>query len=278
MTADPLLTAAAERLAYATGQLLGAEDFAREQTYHRGRLALALRHLVGHGTVAGLRVRHSPAADGRPEELRVEPGVAIDRHGRLLELARPRCLDLARWYDAPEASHIGALERGFDAASGGVVADVFALFEPCPRAPAPRLAAGPFDATDAVGPGRILDSVRLELLTRAERPVASALPQALWPALARDDAAALADAVLDAWDPPADTATGALAPLAEHPPGLDPAAVFLARIVIAADPPAPDRRPPRRPDPPTVDNRVRPFVPPAGLLASVAGVALPPPA
>ena len=139
MTADPLLTAAAERLAYATGQLLGAEDFAREQTYHRGRLALALRHLVGHGTVAGLRVRHSPAADGRPEELRVEPGVAIDRHGRLLELARPRCLDLARWYDAPEASHIGALERGVDAASGGVVADVFALFEPCPRAPGPAL-------------------------------------------------------------------------------------------------------------------------------------------
>ena len=89
---DPLETAPlAERLAYFAGRLLGADDLSTEQTYHRGRLALALRALVGHGTVAGLRVT---AADGR---LHVAPGVAIDCLGRLIEVRTPLCLDLAGW-------------------------------------------------------------------------------------------------------------------------------------------------------------------------------------
>ena len=46
---------APERVNYATGVLLQAEDFRDEQTYHRGRLATALRHLVGFGTRRGPR-------------------------------------------------------------------------------------------------------------------------------------------------------------------------------------------------------------------------------
>ena len=89
---DPLETSPLpERLAYFAGRLLGPDDLGAEQTYHRGRLALALRALVGHGTVAGLRVT---AADGR---LHVAPGVAIDCLGRLIEVRTPLCLDLAGW-------------------------------------------------------------------------------------------------------------------------------------------------------------------------------------
>ena len=89
---DPLETSPlAERLAYFAGRLLGPDDLGAEQTYHRGRLALALRALVGHGTVAGLRVT---AADGR---VHVAPGVAIDCLGRLIEVRAPLCLDLAGW-------------------------------------------------------------------------------------------------------------------------------------------------------------------------------------
>src|SRR5215471_6750777 len=80
-----------ERVNYATGVMLDAEDFRDEQTYHRGRLATTLRHLVGFGTLAGLRVI-PPAANDAELELGVSPGVAIDRLGRLMELRAPQCI------------------------------------------------------------------------------------------------------------------------------------------------------------------------------------------
>ena len=89
LQSDPIEWGSApERVNYATGMLLQAEDFRDEQTYHRGRLATALRHLMGFGTIAGLAVR-SPAVEDNQLELRVEPGIAIDRYGRLIELGAP---------------------------------------------------------------------------------------------------------------------------------------------------------------------------------------------
>ncbi|MGB8167342.1 MAG: hypothetical protein WCF18_07600 [Chthoniobacteraceae bacterium] len=59
--ADPLLQkTTSERLHYATGELLGADDFRDEQTYHRRQLAHALLFLNGSGTLAGLRVVARP--------------------------------------------------------------------------------------------------------------------------------------------------------------------------------------------------------------------------
>ena len=56
-SADPLeQDAAPERVNYATGVLLDAQDFLDEQTYHRARLARALKYVVGMGTIAGLGV------------------------------------------------------------------------------------------------------------------------------------------------------------------------------------------------------------------------------
>jgi len=88
--ADPLETEPPpERVNYATGVLLDAQDFVDEQTYHRSRLAAALKALAGFGTIAGLRV--IPPAPGDAElELSVAPGLALDRFGRLIQIDAPQ--------------------------------------------------------------------------------------------------------------------------------------------------------------------------------------------
>ncbi|MGR3932376.1 hypothetical protein [Streptomyces sp. BRA346] len=48
------------RLRYFHGQMLGARDFQREQDYHREKLKLRLRALLGYGVVCGLYVEPAP--------------------------------------------------------------------------------------------------------------------------------------------------------------------------------------------------------------------------
>lgn len=176
-----------DRPAYATGMLLDARDFLDEQTYHRGRLARALMQVAGSGTLAGLRVWHQTAiASGeatRPEEIRVDPGLAVDRLGRLIELPRPACLGLPRWWEAEMArdggdslrqAAYGNLARFISAraASGlnlperAVVADVFIGFYACPRGLTPAFAQGPFDALNAVSTSRVRDAYELRMYLR----------------------------------------------------------------------------------------------------------------
>jgi len=233
--ADPLEAAPApERVNYATGVLLDAEDFRDEQTYHRGRLATALRHLVGFGTLAGLRV--IAPADGDTElELGVAPGVAIDRHGRLLELTAPQCIRLARWFDAETTPALRAAVHRAPriAVPVAVVVDVFISAMGCARGKTPAFATGPFDALDAIVPSRIAETVQLDLVARTEGPPAAIpVPTNSWPlpTATRDERLA---AVLGSWDGgTAGSADGMLDPLTEHVEGHDPAALFLARVMI----------------------------------------------
>jgi hypothetical protein len=172
--------------------LLDARDFADEQTYHRGRLASALALLGGSGTLAGLRVTHGAAVegpDGRPEEIRVEPGVAADRLGRLIEVPRRACLRLSHWFDAEAAKDGGDrlvraaytnVERFLSpraiAEAGtedrpalparAVIADVFVSFVACPTGLTPSFASGPFDALDAVATSRVRDAYELSAVAR----------------------------------------------------------------------------------------------------------------
>jgi hypothetical protein len=252
-----------ERVNYATGVLLQAEDFQDEQTYHRGRLAMALRHIAGFGTIAGLRVR-APEAGDNDLELRIEPGVALDRYGRLIELGEPYCIRLAHWFAAQETGKLRtAVHRapnvGFPVA---VVADVFLSAKDCARGMTPSVASGPFDALDALVPARLAEEPQLVLVLRAEAdPIPS--PTNHWPdaAASRDDKL---NAVLGSWDT---GLTGAgdeeLDPLAEQVAGTDLSAVLLARVAIpvqlAADAPS-SVRPAIDAARPSVDNRVRPFI------------------
>lgn len=273
--ADPLFARPpADRPSYATGMLLDAQDFTVEQTYHRGRLALALASLCGSGTVAGLRVGYRPAtggADARPEEIRVEPGLALDRLGRLTEVPRAACVRLGPWFDGEFAADGGdrlrraayrnlgrflsaraITEAGTDGRppvpARGVVADVFVRFVACPRGLTPSFAAGPFEALDAVATSRVRDAYELHLALREgldDRFDGLPLPGPDLAAITNptERRARLQDAILESYPAGGATDGAALAPLAEHPSGIDPTAVFLARVVIpvgATDPPARD--------------------------------------
>jgi len=265
--ADPLeQPLAPERVNYATGVLLQAEDFRDEQTYHRGRLATALRHLVGFGTIAGLAVR-APAAEDNELELHVEPGIALDRYGRLIELGEPFCIRLARWFEAQTSPDLrAAIQRKprtpLDVA---VVADIFLSAKDCGRGKTPSFASGPFDALDALVPARLAEQPQLELVLRAEGPPnAIPTPANAWPAPNASAEAKLA-AVLGSWDIglSGDLDEG-LEPLAEHVEGTELSAVLLARIaipaILAADAPSGTRPKLDLSKRTRVDNGIRPFI------------------
>ncbi|MCC9076848.1 hypothetical protein FKZ61_012090 [Litorilinea aerophila] len=282
------------RLFYATGILLDADDFTDEQTYHRGRLARALAYLHGHGTVAGLRVDWEAALapgedpdfpDGREEQLLVQPGLAIDRIGRLIELPRPACIRLDRWYQAQDAEALrqglhGTPVAGVTVGDGitideAVVVDLFVRFTVCEQGKTPAFAAGPYNALDAVMPSRLQDGYELELVIRTEAD--PPLPQPLWPDLAAvppaDRAGALRAAILQAWrEGTAFTDLGGLTPLPEHALGQDPTALFLARLLLPATAAASPAPPIRGTQPVQVGNDARPLVYPSGALARWLGL------
>lgn len=69
-----------ERPHFFTGKLLTAEDFQREQDYHRNKVRLHNRFLHGWGVVAGLRVSLDRG------DVIVTPGLALDCAGNELVL------------------------------------------------------------------------------------------------------------------------------------------------------------------------------------------------
>lgn len=292
--ADPLSTSALapDRLAYAIGTMLDASDFEAEQTYHRGRLARALWYLYGSGTIAGLRVIWQPARDAdHSDELHVEPGVAVDRIGRLVEVPRRACLRLQRWFDAQtDTATIESFRNNFSmtpdvvtrdtngritsihggaapVAASGVVADVYLRFVACERGKTPSFATGPFDALDAVQPSRLRDGYALELIPRRGT---LDLPDPRFPLVDEEDPVArarrLRDAALGAWREDQWTSTG-LPPEAGQIAGQDPTSLFLARVLIPATRTG-NARPQRTPATEVrVDNHTRAFTYAADALA-----------
>jgi hypothetical protein len=295
-TTDPLYVQPdARRPAYATGMLLDAQDFTEEQTYHRGRLARALAFLAGGGTLAGLQVRHVPTTADREEEILVEPGLAVDRLGRLVEVARPACLRLGRWFTALQAdpdalnlaSHDGlgrfVSQRLTDEAAPlparALVADVFIRFAACEVGLTPSFAQGPFDALNSVSTSRLRDAYELRLVPRPgldddynglPLPMGDAVvgnPGAS-PGLRRN---AVQDAVVVHGYGGVGHAgrSGGLGAMADLPALLgDRSAVFLARVFIPVNG---DTPPGRSGDPPLVDNWARRILPPVALLGQWAG-------
>lgn len=292
-----------DRVFYATGVLLDADDFLAEQTYHRGQLARALSHLHGSGTVAGLKVvwvkpsEDLNAPDAQQEEIRVEPGIAVDRLGRIIEVPRAACIRLKRWFDEQnEDDLVQALYAGDEAPLvnregvdgvvegtdqvAGIVADLFIRFVVCERGKTPAFASGPFDALDAVEPSRLRDGYEIKLFLRQEHraddPSSSLpMPEKIWPA----DSGHLHAAIFDAWhkatdrtEVPGAKGASALKPLREHTAGQDTSFVFLARVVLPAE--RVEARPQVRriEQDVRVDNHIRPFVYTATALARLSGL------
>lgn len=240
-----------DRLFYATGVLLDANDFQSEQLYHRSRLAQVLRYLGGSGTVAGLEVGWKRRIDpgqidpdepsgvvypnGREEEIQVQPGLAIDRLGRLIEVTRPHCFRLDRWFQQNPAS------LSVQAAPySGIVADVFLRFVVQERGRTPAFAAGSFDAVDAVTPSRLRDGYALHLLLRKEtaEQLPAKLPQDPWRSLATvpvaDRPAALHRLIFEGWQGTASRTLEGPDRLPEHASDQNPTDLFLARVILPA--------------------------------------------
>lgn len=288
-----------DRLFYATGVMLDAEDFEAEQLYHRGRLARALGYLFGSGTVAGLGVAWAPNRQddqNQPipgtDRVIVEPGMAIDRLGRIIELPRAACLRVQKWFDAQgdtvlsesfrtnitivgdQMTQVTTAEGGIEwtitagAAStvlDGVVVDVFIRFVACERGKTPAFASGPFDALDAVQPSRLRDGYELTLVPR--RVTNPDLPTPLprhTPSEASSRAERTAhaqDTVLAGWREHRDWTNDGLLRDPEQPATEDPTILFLARMVLPATVPAGTMRPVRTNNAPViVNNHLRRFV------------------
>lgn len=164
---------APERLNLSDGALLTEAHFRDEQLYHRGQVSRLALHLHGSGTVAGLDVRYDPVT-GTDIEVKVAPGLAIDRLGRMIELSYESCLNVALWMtqqgDTPETAAL--LQAGLRAAGGGlpehVIVDVYLSFHACARQPEPAFADANAETIDGVTASRIRDAGRLQMVIRPD--------------------------------------------------------------------------------------------------------------
>lgn len=70
-----------ERNRYFNGKLMTARDMQAEQEYHRARLHMISKHVLGTGLICGLNVKTVTERDERLYAS-IEPGLGLDRSGR----------------------------------------------------------------------------------------------------------------------------------------------------------------------------------------------------
>lgn len=251
-----------DRVFYATGVLLDANDFQAEQLYHRSRLARVLTYLNGCGTAAGLKVEClSPLnagqdpnfPNGREGQVIVHPGLAIDRLGRLIEILNRRCIRLKHWYDEKSKDPKKPLANSFHdrtpiTVNGnpttvtGVVLDLFLRFVTREKGRTPALVYGPYDALSAAVPSRLRDDFELFFIIRkpSDSPL---LPLPLNPWAGKTTPEQRHEAIYQAWsnsqvrqDDFQEVGLGA-DPNVEYITGQDRTSIFLARLTLAATAP-----------------------------------------
>jgi hypothetical protein len=261
-----------QRVAYRNGILLDASDFQQEQQYHRSRLALVLSQALGFGTIAGLKVEWFKAGSLRPEdnqprpeeELVVNPGLALDRAGRLIEVTPKQSLRLNRWFAYQIAQPDAALKPFTSGGDHFFIGDLFLGFSEWPQGLRPGFPEPASDATDALVPSRTNDGFSLQLVVRdcdpdTQLPKVPAKRFATAPA----NQAALLTAVYAAYEPQSPAADQ------EYPLNFaDKTAVFLARVRIPIEAPPADDSPLQRVagEDVIVDDADRPIVAPGDLL------------
>jgi hypothetical protein len=259
------------RVSYRNGMLLDSSDFMDEQGYHRGQLARTLLGLSGFGTIAGLKVSWFQAGSIRPldglprpdEELEIDPGLAVDRFGRLIEVRTAQCLRIANWFAYQATQTPAGIVPFVSGTARSLVADVFLNFADQDQGLRPAFPQPVLDASDAVVPSRTADGFLLTLEPRPCNPntVLPPVPARRFPALPATRRALL-DSIYAAYDPPAPV---------EYPLsfGTNPSAVFLARISISLTD-APDTKFARNTTGAvTVDDTNRPIVPPSDALLNL---------
>jgi hypothetical protein len=220
--------------------LLDEADFEVEQTYHRERLSMITRYLHGTGTVCGLNVEVDPVDTRR---IIIQPGLGVDRAGRVIQSPLMLCMDVDRWYDdfieEDSARAKQSFKAGTDGAPDHLTCDIFLGFRECKIAKRPAFESGEFDALGSVAPLRLRDAVEANLVIRTEND--PPLPRAGLPAVTGATFAArrkkldtqkrssgwLEDIWWDDFD-------SEIAPDQEHTQDTAAADVFLARIKMPA--------------------------------------------
>ncbi|MFD5509715.1 hypothetical protein [Streptomyces sp. NPDC059761] len=154
----------------AFGMLLGEDDFRVLMGNPRGKLMLHNAWLHGSGVLWGLGV----VRDG--DELRVDPGLAVDGLGRELTLEAAWCVSLTAWArDWIEAHPPPPQEGPADGEPEAprrrtVEAWILAEFASCPDRPVPAL-ADPCDVTRRHDDfSRIVETARITLRSAAPAP------------------------------------------------------------------------------------------------------------
>jgi hypothetical protein len=156
-------------LRYHFGMLLGVTDFETEQSYHRGKMRLHNTCLHGEGVVWGFDVR----LDSDKGEIRVLPGLALDRIGRELHLDADACLNVAAWFAAYREG-----DRFFDEDpnDGQITFDAHVVihFKTCLTRQVPALSEPCENAGTTTAYSRVFETV--EILLRPGHPPASPAP------------------------------------------------------------------------------------------------------
>lgn len=152
------------------GMLLGVDDFETLGAYHRGKTWLHTAWLHREGVVWGLDVQ----IDTKSGEIRVLPGLAIDRLGRELHLDATVCVNVGRWL----ADHAKDPDLKLETLPDGSVrfdAHVVIRFRPCLDRPVPALVEPCEGAGSTTSFSRVFETVELLLLPgkapeRGEQP------------------------------------------------------------------------------------------------------------
>jgi hypothetical protein len=172
-----------EALRVTYGMLLGEQDFRVLLGNPRGKLMLHNAWLHGSGVVWGMRVKQAG------DELRVQPGLALDRIGRELRIEADQCVSLEAWATDWVREHPGTTAISEDRPakskpkphSGGKTecetrelrAWVVADFSQCADRPVPAL-ADPCDVTRKHNDySRVVETARVSLVAAPPPDVAS---------------------------------------------------------------------------------------------------------
>jgi hypothetical protein len=157
---------------YTFGMLLGVDDFETEQAYHRGQQRLHSSWLHGAGVVWGLGV----SVDLETDEVRIEPGLAVDGAGRALRVVDRLCLHVPSWFER----HREELDPSHDI---GTAAAFDLLVTLRARACLGRQVPALTDPCDGSGTGaaysRVLETVEADLVPAAEVDVPGTTHRAL---------------------------------------------------------------------------------------------------
>lgn len=147
------------------GMLVGVNDFETIDAYHRGKMWLHNAWLHGGGVVWGLDVQ----VDLSHGEIRVLPGLAVDRAGRELHLEHDACLDVGRWYqENSQREDLHATHPNNNSDVALFDAYVAARFKSCLTRPVPALSEPCEGASAVTSYSRVFETIELLLLPQPQ--------------------------------------------------------------------------------------------------------------